>query len=123
MYRGVSPVGTNGFEPWGGASSGQFVDIRGPANGIRRASTERRKGKLVPFIAADGSGTSYATAMCADIAALLLAKRQDDLTAASGSPSWRWPAAFKRLLKETADCPAGWDTNEWAVGFIKLIGC
>lgn len=116
---GVSPVGGTGFEPWDGASRGQYVDICGPASGVRRASAEWRKGKLDYFIAADGDGTSYATALCAGIAALWLAKRRADLKAAYGDPGWRWPAAFKQLLKETADCPAGWDTNEWGRGLYR----
>lgn len=116
---GVSPVGTNGYEPWPGASRGQFVDICGPANGVRRASVERRKGKLEYFIANDGDGTSYATALCAGIAVLWLAKHQADLRAAYGDPSWRWPAAFKHLLKETADCPNAWDTNNWGRGLYQ----
>jgi hypothetical protein len=116
---GVSPVGSNGFEPWPGASRGQCVDICGPANGVRRASVERRKGKFEYFIANNGDGTSYATALCAGIAVLWLAKRQADLRATFGDPSWRWPAAFKRLLKETADCPAGWDTSNSGRGLYQ----
>lgn len=116
---GACPVGRSGFEPWDGASRGPYVDICGPASGVRRASAEWRGGQLDYFIAADGNGTSYATALCAGVAALWLAQRQDDLKAAYGDPSWRWPAAFKRLLKETADCPAGWDTNEWGRGLYR----
>lgn len=116
---GVSPVGTAGFKPWDGASRGEFVDICGPASHIRRASVERRNGTLDYFIAPNGNGTSYATALCAGIAVLWLAKRQTELTAAYGAPGWRWPAAFKRLLKETADCPPGWDTSNWGRGLYR----
>ena len=120
---GVSPVGTTGFQAWDGASRGQFVDICGPADGVRRASVLRRKSELNYFIAADGDGTSYATALCAGIAVLWLAKRQADLKAAYGDPNWCWPAAFKRLLKETAECPAGWDTANWGRGSIGQTSC
>lgn len=115
---GVSPVGSNGFKPWDGASRGQFVDVCGPASGVRRASVERRKGKFDYFIAANGNGTSYATALCAGIAALWLARREADPVPAY-SKAWCWPAAFKRLLKETAECPAGWDTAEWGRGLYR----
>ncbi len=95
------------------------MDICGPADGVRRASIERRKGKLMPLRKPGGSGTSYATALCAGIGALWLAQRRADLTAAYGNPNWRWPAALKRLLKETADCPTGWDRNEWGRGLYR----
>lgn len=116
---GARPVGNTGFAPWDGASRGIYVDICGPANGVRRASVAKRDGEFAYFITANGSGTSYATALCAGIAALWLAKRKTDLQAAYGNPSWRWPAAFKRLIKETADCPAGWDPNEWGRGLYR----
>lgn len=115
---GVSPDDATGFRPWDGASRGQFVDVCGPANGVRRASIERRKGELVSFIAADGNGTSYATALCAGIAALWLAKQGNALDGAYSQP-WMKPAAFKRLIKETAECPAGWDTGNWGHGLYR----
>jgi hypothetical protein len=116
---GASPAGAAGFVPWQGASRGQYVDVCGPADGIRRASAERRNGQIVPFITAGGNGTSYATALCAGIAALWLAKREQDLAASYGPPHWRWPAAFKQLLKTTAACPAGWDTANWGRGLYQ----
>ena len=115
---GASPVGTTGFQPWEGASRGQFVDVCGPASGVRRASVERRQGELHYFIAADGDGTSYATALCAGIAALWLAKHGDSLRTAYAE-AWMRPAAFKRLLKETADCPDTWDTGNWGRGLYR----
>lgn len=116
---GAGPVGTTGFRPWDGAARGQFVDVCGPADGVRRASVERRNGMLNYFVAANGNGTSYATALCAGIAVLWLAKRGADLQAAYGDPGWRWAAAFKRLLKETAECPVTWDTGDWGRGLYR----
>lgn len=116
---GVSPAGPNAFKPWDNASRGEFVDVCGPADGIRRASIERRDGALVPFIAADGSGTSYATALCAGVAAMWLAKRRSELEAAYGAPNWRWPAAFKQLIKATAVPGANWDVANWGRGLYQ----
>ncbi|MBI5793227.1 MAG: S8/S53 family peptidase [Rhodocyclales bacterium] len=123
---GASPQGTTNFGPWKDSSRGQFVDVCGPADGIRRASVERRGGGLAPFITGNGSGTSYATAICAGIATLWLAKRQAELSAAYGPPSWQWPAAFKRLIKETAIRPQDidaaqpdWDVSEWGRGMVR----
>lgn len=116
---GVSPAGPDAFQPWNGASRGQFVDVCGPADGIRRASIERRQGKLAPFITAKGSGTSYAAALCAGVAAMWLAKQRGELEAAYGAPDWRWPAAFKQLIKQTAVPGANWDAGNWGRGLYQ----
>ena len=106
---GAGPDGPGNFRPWKDSSRGQFVDVCGPADGIRRASIEMRQGQPVPFIAAGGNGTSFATAMCAGIAVLWLARRGGELKAAYDQP-WMWPAAFKKLIKQTAIQPADLDT-------------
>ncbi|MBL8491611.1 MAG: S8/S53 family peptidase [Rhodocyclaceae bacterium] len=119
---GVRPDGNPGdafrFAPWDGASRGVFVDVCGPADGIRRARA-RRDADFEYFISGQGSGTSYATALCAGIAVLWLARRGAELRAAYGPPGWRWPAACKRLLMETADRPGGWDTANWGRGAYR----
>ncbi|MDZ4251870.1 MAG: S8/S53 family peptidase [Sulfuritalea sp.] len=116
---GVSPAGPKDFRLWDNASRGEFVDVCGSADGIRRASIERRGGQLVPFITANGSGTSYATALCAGIAAMWLAQRRSELETAYGAPDWRWPAAFKQLIKATAVPGANWDTGNWGSGLYQ----
>jgi hypothetical protein len=116
---GVSPDGKDNFRPWHNSSRGQFVDVCGPAEEIRRASIALRKGKLEPFIAGGGNGTSFATAQCAGIAALWLAKRKADLETQYGPPDWRWPAAFKTLIKQTAIRPSDWDTANFGAGLYQ----
>lgn len=123
---GASPDGAANFTAWKDSSRGQFVDVCGPADGIRRASIELRKGKQVPFISGGGNGTSFATAMCAGIAVLWLAKRKAELNATYGAPSWKWPAAFKQLIKTTAITPAdldpakpAWDTANYGAGLYQ----
>lgn len=113
-----TPGQAPGFAPWDGASRGIFVDVCGPADGIRRARA-RRNGVFEYFISGQGSGTSYATALCAGIAVLWLARRGPELRVAYGPPDWRWPAAFKRLLMQTAERPAGWDTGNWGRGVYR----
>jgi hypothetical protein len=116
---GVGPVGAAGFAPWKDSARGQYVDVCGPADGVRRASAERRKGKIDYIVLPNGSGTSYATAMCAGVAALWLAKRRQELETAYGTPNWRWPAAFKQLIKATTTRPANWDTANWGRGLYQ----
>lgn len=122
---GASPddVGKN-FRPWANGSRGPFVDVCGPADGIRRASVMERRGTRKYFISGGGDGTSYATAICAGIAAMWLARHGGAL---DGYPEkWMVPAAFKRLIKETAIQPAEikpgkpvWDTANWGRGLYQ----
>lgn len=115
---GAGPDGPGNFRPWKDSSRGQFVDVCGPADGIRRARA-RRGADFEYFISGQGSGTSYATALCAGIAVLWLARRGAELRAAYGAPGWRWAAAHKRLLMQTAERPAGWDTGNWGQGVYR----
>jgi lambda repressor-like predicted transcriptional regulator len=104
------------LRPWRSAASGQYVDLCGPANGIRRVKAQ----PLPPGQAAqtlspqsDGDGTSYATATCSGVAALWLAwhgvAALQTRYAASGL--WQIPAAFKRLARLTAT-PGNWGADE-----------
>lgn len=116
---GASPDGKDNFRPWHNSSRGQFVDVCGPAEEIRRASVVMRKGKQESFIAGGGNGTSFATAQCAGIAALWLAKCKGELETQYGPPDWRWPAAFKTLIKQTAIRPSDWDTANFGAGLYQ----
>jgi subtilisin family serine protease len=120
---GVAP----GMLPWAGSACGQYVDLCAPAQQVRRLKPE----KLPPGQAAtelyappDGNGTSYATALCAGVAALWLAWHgQDKLNAAYAQP-WMKTAAFKHLLRSTAlvpkaaQVPKGWDASQYGSGIV-----
>jgi len=109
---GVGP----GLKPWRSAARGQYVDLCGPADHIRRLKAE----SLPPGTAAqeilskaDGDGTSYATATCSGVAALWLAWHGiDALKDRYGARGlWCLPAAFKKLARQTAT-PGGWSESE-----------
>lgn len=120
---GVAP----GMRPWAGSACGQYVDLCGPAQQVRRLKPE----KLVPGQAAtelyappDGNGTSYATALCAGVAALWLAWHGQDKLNATYAQPWMKAAAFKRLLRATAyvptttEIPQGWDASQYGSGIV-----
>lgn len=104
------------FFPWRGASRGDSVDVSGPADQIRRPSTVKSKGKERFIISGPGDGTSFATALCAGVAALWLAKRSTELDASYGPQRWARVAAFKQLIMSTAFVPTNWPTSEYGTG-------
>jgi lambda repressor-like predicted transcriptional regulator len=108
---GVGP----GLKPWRAAARGQYVDLCGPADTIRRVLAEDLpRGTAAQRIhSEDGDGTSYATATCSGIAALWLAWHGvDHLRAVYGNEGW-WqiPAAFKKLARATATA-GNWPSSE-----------
>ncbi len=120
---GVAP----GMRPWAGSACGQYVDLCGPAQQVRRLKPE----PLPPGTAAtglyappDGNGTSYATALCAGVAALWLAWHGDAKLNAAYAQPWMKAAAFKRLLRQTAyvpsaaEMPQGWDKTQYGSGIV-----
>lgn len=107
------------LHPWRGASRGPEVDISGPADAIRRGTTTRDGDGERFVIANGGDGTSFATAMCAGIAVLWLAKRGQELDEEYGPDKWARIAAFKHLLRATAQVPADWDRNNYGPGVYQ----
>jgi len=105
--------------PWRGASRGPQVDISGPADVIRRGSTTLESGNERFVITPGGDGTSFATAMCAGIAVLWLAKRGQELDDAYGAERWARVAAFKELLRATAIPPVDWDSENYGPGVYQ----
>ena len=66
-----------------------------------------------------GDGTSFATALCAGIAALWIAHRGADLDRAYGRHRWARAAAFKKLVAVTACTPPGWNTRDYGRGVYQ----
>jgi hypothetical protein len=115
---GVAP----GRQPWGGSACGQYVDVCAPAQQIRRVRPEKLPvGQAATGVVdpPDGSGTSYATALCAGVAALWLAWHGADKLKTAYPEAWMKAAAFKQLLRSTADVPSDWDTSQYGSGIIN----
>jgi hypothetical protein len=104
------------LRPWSGASRGPEVDISGPADRIRRASTVLQDGAERFLITGPGDGTSFSAALCAGVAVLWLAKRATELDAAYGDQRWARVEAFRLLLQSTARVPAEWNAAEYGPG-------
>lgn len=107
--------------PWGGSARGKFVDLCGPAQQVRRVQAQ----DLPPGTAAagvlwppDGTGTSYATALCSGVAALWLAWHGEETLAQRYPAPWQRAAAFKTLLRRTARVPPDWNTEECGSGIL-----
>lgn len=108
------------FMPWRPSARGEDVDICGPADVIRRPTTVRdANGQERYLITGPGDGTSFATALCAGIAVLWLAKRGAELDALYGAQRWARPEAFRKLLRDTALVPPGWPATDWGAGIYQ----
>lgn len=115
---GIAP----GMRPWGGSACGKYVDLCGPAQQVRRIKPENfPPGKAAADLYAppDGNGTSYATALCAGVAALWLAWHGQDKLNTTYLQPWMKAAAFKRMLRNTSHVPQGWDHDQYGSGIIN----
>lgn len=107
------------LEPWPGASRGPYVDVSAPADRIRRGTTVLKKERERFLVQPGGDGTSFATSLSSGIAVLWLARRGAELDALYGTERWARVAAFKRLIKQTASVPAGWDKANYGAGVVN----
>lgn len=109
-------------KPWGGSARGKYVDLCGPAQQVRRVWPENLPPGRTAFgfhAPPDGSGTSYATALCAGIAALWLAWHGKPVLTSRYPHGWQKAAAFKRLLRTSAWQPGeNWDRAEYGAGIL-----
>jgi subtilisin family serine protease len=102
-------------QPWTLSARGQEVDWSAPAKQVWVAATEN-EGPL-PFKVAEHSGTSFAVALSAGIAALWLAHHgRETIRSTYGDENVQ--AAFRSLVRQTARRPDGWDEQEHGAGII-----
>jgi len=119
---GVGP----GLKPWRSAAKGIYVDLCGPADGIRRIRAESLPPKKAGTEMADktGDGTSYATACCSGAAALWLAWHGIDALRNKYAPTglWQIPKAFKYLAMKHIT-PGKWaadDVGNYGTGVLNI---
>jgi len=109
-------------QPWRGSSRGRSVDITAPGEDVWVAEPSP-KGDVVNT----GSGTSYATATLAGVAALWLAFHgKSSLIKISGNFKISLQEAFRSAIKTTARVPTGWDKNNYGAGIVdaeELLKC
>lgn len=118
---GVGP----GLKPWSSGARGQYVDLCGPADVIRRIEAKKLPhGTAADAVygKADGNGTSYATATCSGIAALWLAWHGVGTLQAryAAGGAWQIVQAFKKLARQTAT-PGAWPagSSDYGSGVIN----
>ena len=104
-------------EPWVGSSHGPAVDITAPGHSVYRAEVTK-SGSVETYSVERGSGTSFAVAATAGVAALWLSFHgRAALIAKYGKD--RVPAVFKQLLQSSCRKPAGWNTTEFGPGIVN----
>ncbi|MBI4471643.1 MAG: S8 family serine peptidase [Acidobacteria bacterium] len=102
-------------EDWWASSRGDAVDVSAPGESVWKAAAKRKTNAPPAFDVNRSSGTSFATAHVAGIAALWLEKHdRTKLIAKYGKPGM--VAVFKALLLKTARRPSGWDTGRFGAG-------
>lgn len=101
-------------ETWPGSCRGPAVDITAPGSSVWTARTDR-SGSALTFAVRRGSGTSFAVANTAGLAALWLSLHgREALVAQYGAA--RLAAVFKQVMQDTCRTPGGWDTNDFGPG-------
>ncbi len=104
----VAAVGP-GDEPWSGSSRGSAVDVAAPGHRVFVANFDREPDPWLRKIG-ESSGTSYAVAHLAGVAALWLAFHgRDALVARYERSPLRLQDVFRRIVGETARRPPGWN--------------
>ena len=104
-------------KPWSGSCRGPAVDITAPGSSVWRARTELKNG-AEQYKVERGSGTSYAVAATAGVAALWLSYHGRSALAARYGRN-RLAGVFKQLLQETCRRVPGWDTNDFGPGIVN----
>jgi subtilisin family serine protease len=117
-YREVIAVAATNIQdkPWSGSSHGPAVDVSAPGESVHAARTKREPNGVI-YYTSRGSGTSFAVALTAGVAALWLAYHgRDELIATYGKPNLQ--AVFTDLLRRTARRPAGWNASQYGAGIV-----
>ena len=100
--------------PWRGSSKGRSVDV-GPGEFVLRADA---RDPADPAKTLGGQGTSFATALLAGVAACWLSHHGRDALIAGLSHGETLQTRFRRLLRDTARVPPGFDTDRYGAGIV-----
>jgi thermitase len=100
---------------WRGSSRGAAVDITAPGDRVWKALADADD---TLARVEQGSGTSYAVATVAGVAALWLARHgRDEIIRATGGPA-RVAPTFRQLLRATAVPVPSWPTGQFGGGLV-----
>lgn len=102
---------------WDLSATGPAVDVTAPGAGVWVADASVDSGYAVRA----SSGTSFAVATTAGVAALWLAKHGTDALAGRLGGEGQLAAAFRRIVMATARAPAGWKPDRWGAGIVDAL--
>jgi len=100
-------------EPWSGSSHGDAVDVSAPGESVHAARARKGQNALT----SRSSGTSYAVAQTAGIAALWLAHHGHEALASKYGKE-NLQRVFRHVLRTTSRAPNGWDPSEYGDGIV-----
>jgi hypothetical protein len=106
-----------GSEPWSGSSRGSAVDLCAPGDGVWVAAPSRDDGGL-QYRVEPHSGTSFAVAHAAGVAALWLAYHGGAQRLRRRYRPQNLQRLFLTLARQTARKPAGWDGRRFGAGIL-----
>jgi hypothetical protein len=106
---------TIGDEEWDGSCRGDAVDITAPGASVWRAEVDLDDAS--PYHVRRGSGTSFAVATTAGVAALWLSYHGWAALVRRYGPAGV-ARVFKTLLQSTCRTPAGWDRERFGPGIV-----
>ena len=109
---------TPGLNVWIPSCAGPAVAISAPAEPIRVASTKFTN--KYEYVYGESNGTSYATPLVAGTAALWLARWGAELDVRYPE-KWQRVAAFRSVLRASAQVPPGWDTQRNGAGVLDAL--
>lgn len=103
--------------PWKHASRGSEVDVTAPGESVWCARSKRGDDGIETDVSR-GSGTSYAVAAVAGIAALWLSYHgRDELAARYGEE--KIPFIFNQILRQSCEQDEGWDSDRYGAGIVN----
>ncbi|MEV0286981.1 MULTISPECIES: S8 family serine peptidase [unclassified Kribbella] len=101
--------------PWSGSSRGHAVDITAPGDRVWHAKAHKNDNRAD---VTQGSGTSYAVATVAGIAALWLSKHGRNTVIQACGGREKIAPTFLQLLRSTAAPMPGWPTGQFGGGLV-----
>lgn len=104
---------------WSGSSRGDKVDVTAPGESVWRAHVTE-KGHAVDPDVGRGSGTSYAVATTAGVAALWLAHHGRDALAKRYGAE-KIPFIFNDLLRRTCTPMPAWEAGKFGAGRVNVV--
>lgn len=121
VYDEVIAVAASTYDDgeWSGSCRGDAVDVTAPGHSVYRARVQKKNNQPA-YSVERSSGTSYAVAATAGIAALWLSYHGYAAVAAKYGKD-RIAAVFKQLLQRSARKPGGWDTHNFGAGIVHAL--